>query len=142
VSQVLRAIGQEFLQTDTNGVDCGEVEAKKQRGFQLLNPTDDWFPGLAATKAHFSGSDWTLGKTPDFTVTRRILELDSQGGECQLEFKVIKGIIQPPVSASFSMGINPEVKTEFMSFLGTVEGIHFSPQLLHTVEKWGMKEKL
>lgn len=42
----------------------------KQRGFQLINPTEKWFPGLMAIREEFASWDWRFGKTPKFTVTK------------------------------------------------------------------------
>lgn len=42
----------------------------KQRGFQLINPTEKWFPGLMEIRESFTSWDWCYGKTPKFTVQK------------------------------------------------------------------------
>ena len=39
-----------------------------QRGFQLIRPDEDWFPGLAKLREDFQGHTWIFGKTPNFKV--------------------------------------------------------------------------
>lgn len=45
----------------------------KQRGFQLINPTEKWFPGLMDIRDSLTSWDWCYGKTPKFTVQKDIL---------------------------------------------------------------------
>ena len=52
----------------------------QQRGFQLINPTEKWFPGLNQLRENFSSWDWIYGKTPKFAVETKI-EFKS-GDEC------------------------------------------------------------
>jgi lipoyltransferase 1 len=131
VGKILSAIGHEFLQTDIDGVDCGKAFAQKQRGFQLLNPTDDWFPGLGDIKVHLQSWEWTSGKTPEFIVKR------SLSGTCEVELKVVKGIVLP-ATVNFQLDSNPEQQNQFLSFIATFEGKPFSPQLLHALDEWAM----
>jgi lipoyltransferase 1 len=44
----------------------------QQRGFQLINPTEKWFPGLNELRENFSSWDWRIGKTPKFNVQKNI----------------------------------------------------------------------
>jgi len=46
VDKLMTAVGWEFLRsTAISAEDGGKSFASKQRGFQLINPTNDWFPG-------------------------------------------------------------------------------------------------
>lgn len=49
----------------------------KQRGFQLINPTEKWFPGITALRDNFEAWDWRFGRTPKFSVEKSI-ELKSE----------------------------------------------------------------
>ena len=82
VQQLLTAIGYEFLRTPADKLcDGGRELVMQQRGFQLINPSEKWFPGLNELRETFSSWDWRLGKTPKFAVQTTI-ELKSGDGEC------------------------------------------------------------
>lgn len=81
VPQLLSAIGYEFLRTSATELeDGGRDQAMKQRGFQLINPTEKWFPGLTEIREMFASWDWRLGKTPKFTVQKE-LEMKAEDKE-------------------------------------------------------------
>uniref|UniRef100_A0A1B0GKE1 BPL/LPL catalytic domain-containing protein n=1 Tax=Lutzomyia longipalpis TaxID=7200 RepID=A0A1B0GKE1_LUTLO len=78
VPQLLSAIGYEFLRTNaTELIDGGRELVMKQRGFQLINPTEKWFPGITALKDNFEAWDWRYGRTPKFHV-EKMIELKSK----------------------------------------------------------------
>ncbi|CAG9581631.1 unnamed protein product [Danaus chrysippus] len=65
------AVGYEFLRTPALHLeDGGENQISKQRGFQFINPTEDWFPGLSELKNELQTWEWSFGRTPEFTVSR------------------------------------------------------------------------
>jgi len=71
VDSLQTAVGYEFLRTAALSLqDGGTAQISKQRGFQYINPTDDWFPGLAEIKNELQSWDWNFGRTPVFTVSR------------------------------------------------------------------------
>lgn len=46
VESLQTALGYEYLRTPAARlIDGGDNQISKQRGFQYVNPTDDWFPG-------------------------------------------------------------------------------------------------
>ena len=50
VDSLQTAIGYEYLRTAALSLeDGGTNQISKQRGFQFVNPTDDWFPGKLLT---------------------------------------------------------------------------------------------
>lgn len=101
IQQLLSAIGYEFLRTPaTQLTDGGRDLLMKQLGFQLINPTEKWFPGLNELRENFASWDWRFGKTPKFSVQKSI-QLKSEGqtdGQQQHEMKVKvdveKGLMQ------------------------------------------------
>lgn len=102
IQQLLSAIGYEFLRTPaTQLTDGGRDLLMKQLGFQLINPTEKWFPGIGALRENFSSWDWRVGKTPKFSVQKSI-QLKSEGAEPQqqqqqemkVKVDVEKGLIQ------------------------------------------------
>jgi hypothetical protein len=81
VQQLLTAIGYEFLRTPADKlIDGGRELVMQQRGFQLINPTEKWFPGLSELRENFASWDWRFGKTPKFNVQKTI-QLKA-GDEC------------------------------------------------------------
>lgn len=73
VQQLLTAIGYEFLRTPAEKLaDGGREHVMQQRGFQLINPTEKWFPGLNRLREDFASWDWRFGKTPKFNVQKNI----------------------------------------------------------------------
>ncbi|XP_068626191.1 lipoyl amidotransferase LIPT1, mitochondrial isoform X2 [Battus philenor] len=65
------ALGYEYLRTPALHIgDGGEGLIMKQRGFQYVNPTNNWFPGLADIKKELQSWEWCFGRTPVFTVSR------------------------------------------------------------------------
>lgn len=95
VPQLLSAIGYEFLRTSAVELsDGGRDQAMKQRGFQLINPTEKWFPGITEIREMFASWDWCIGKTPNFTVQKEVqLKDDDKEHKVLLKLEVEKGII-------------------------------------------------
>jgi lipoyltransferase 1 len=86
----------EFLRTPaTELADGGREQVMKQRGFQLLNPTEKWFPGLEEIRENFASWDWRFGRTPKFSVqkTVQLKSGDSKPLEMKLDVTVEKGLI-------------------------------------------------
>ena len=51
LEKLLGAVGWEYLRTcPLTHQDMGKDHIGKQRGFQLVNPTDQWFPGMLINK--------------------------------------------------------------------------------------------
>lgn len=94
IPQLISAIGYEYLRTHAVELnDEGQDLLQKQRGFQLINPTEKWFPGLMALRETFASWDWRFGKTPKFTVQKDI-QLSAGNDSCfQMKMDVEKGLI-------------------------------------------------
>lgn len=95
IPQLISAIGYEFLRTQALELnDEGQDLIQKQRGFQLINPTEKWFPGLMELRETFASWDWRFGKTPKFTVQKdiQLKSTDKQSG-LKLKMDVEKGLI-------------------------------------------------
>lgn len=95
VAQLQTAIGYEFLRTAASTLDDGGRELMmQQRGFQLINPTDQWYPGLSDIRQQFASWEWRLGKTPKFTVLKSIqLKCSDKTHNVKLKITVDAGII-------------------------------------------------
>lgn len=71
VDSLIESIGWEYLRTNSTLIkDEGKELIGEQRGFQMINPTDQWFPGLSEIRNQFKSWDWCYGKTPEFTISR------------------------------------------------------------------------
>lgn len=92
VQQLLTAIGYEFLRTPAEKLcDGGRELVMQQRGFQLINPTEKWFPGLNDLRENFASWDWRIGKTPKFTVQKNIqLKSGDDSHDLKLNIEVEK----------------------------------------------------
>lgn len=97
VSQLLSAVGYEFLRTSaTELVDGGHSQTMKQQGFQLINPTEKWFPGITEIRDMYSSWDWRLGKTPRFEVEK---EIEIKAGD--QDFKMVLKVEVDKVSLRY-----------------------------------------
>lgn len=90
VPQLLSAVGYEYLRTAATALeDGGSVQTMKQRGFQLVNPTEKWFPGIEELRDNYSSWNWVIGKTPKFTVEKELeLKGDNNGMKLKLSVEV------------------------------------------------------
>jgi len=95
IPQLISAIGYEYLRTHATELnDEGYDLLQKQRGFQLINPTEKWFPGLMELRETFASWDWRFGKTPKFTIQKDIQLKSTDKDSCfQLKMEVEKGLI-------------------------------------------------
>ena len=78
VSLLQEAVGWQFLRTNVFGEDEGFEAASNQRGFQMIRPDNDWFPGLDHLRQEFYNHQWIFGKTPKFKVSSFKLFISSK----------------------------------------------------------------
>lgn len=89
IPQLQTAIGYEFLRTAATTLDDGGRElVMTQRGFQLINPTEKWYPGLSTLRDQFVSWDWRFGKTPKFSVLK-MLQLKCDGKDQDVQLKIV-----------------------------------------------------
>ena len=62
------SVGYQFLQTNVDGEDGGMEAINDTRGFQMVRPDDNWFPGLEKIREEFESFNWIFGRTPNFKV--------------------------------------------------------------------------
>lgn len=99
VKQLLTAIGYEFLRTPATKLsDGGRDHVMQQRGFQLINPTEKWFPGLNELRENFASWDWRFGKTPKFSVQKNV---QLKSGDQYLDFKLQVDVEKVSYSLNF-----------------------------------------
>ena len=90
-------MGWEYLRTKSLTLeDGGHKLVEQQKGFQMINPTEDWYPGIEKLSEEFRSWAWIYGKSPKFTVTR-MLETPLPNGSrhlLKLFIEVEHGIVQ------------------------------------------------
>ncbi|XP_067629150.1 lipoyl amidotransferase LIPT1, mitochondrial isoform X2 [Eurosta solidaginis] len=95
VSQLISAVGYEYLRTLAIHLeDGGHQQIMKQRGFQLINPTEKWFPGINDLRTEFNSWNWIYGKTPKFSVEKELLLKDGDK-----QYKIILIVVVEKVGA-------------------------------------------
>jgi len=135
VDNVLTAIGHEFLRTDGNGNDGGEELAQRQGGFHFVNPTEYWYPGLESLCSEFKSWDWTVGKTPEFTVKKSfVIPPVDFNPPVEVEFRVLKGLVESAQVTQVPMRMNELRDQELSAYLATCQGQAFSMDLFRNVE--------
>ncbi|XP_011309909.1 lipoyltransferase 1, mitochondrial [Fopius arisanus] len=100
---LISAVGWEYLRTKAMSLeDGGDSLVQRQKGFQMINPTEQWFPGLDKLKEEFQSWQWNYGRSPKFTVTRYLkIPADStdstrtgQFHQLKLTMEVKNGIVE------------------------------------------------
>ncbi|XP_012274630.1 lipoyltransferase 1, mitochondrial isoform X2 [Orussus abietinus] len=126
---LLNAIGWEYLRTKALTLeDGGHGLVQQQKGFQMINPTEDWFPGINQLANVFRSWNWTYGKTPKFTVTY-ILDLPMQNGEvhhANLNLEVQNGIIEE-IRITLPEGVVPANFNKDASVITNLKGTKYTP---------------
>jgi len=136
------------------------MEALQQtRGFQMVRPDDEWFPGLAAIRDEFESYSWIYGRTPKFKVKQTfpvpndlfingLHDCDyMESSKCisknkdnqlvpqiQIELEVNSGIVEiVKIQQQPYIGfLRPEVDSSLAS---AIQGEKFGPHLSDTVRK-------
>jgi lipoyltransferase 1 len=99
VSLLQEAVGWQFLRTNVLGEDEGFEAASNQRGFQMIRPDNDWFPGLDQLRQDFYSHQWIFGKTPKFKVSKtfevpnEVIQSNSKS-HLIFDIEVMNGIVQ------------------------------------------------
>lgn len=98
VSLLQEAVGWQFLRTNIEGQDEGFDAACQQRGFQMIRPDNDWFPGLDEIRQDFLSHQWIFGKTPKFKVSKAFEVPTNICGQLNqkivFDLEVLHGIVQ------------------------------------------------
>ncbi|KAF0297303.1 Lipoyltransferase 1, mitochondrial [Amphibalanus amphitrite] len=95
MDKIVAAIGQMYLK---------QAGKQASRGFQMVNPSDEWFPGLAALEAGLADPGWVYGKTPRFSHTFRLAACSNVEVEVQVEKGLITSV--QPLPPDNSAGVS------------------------------------
>lgn len=73
VDQLLTSIGRSYLHSANDSASLTPEQLyQRSNGYALINPSEDWFPGLQALQEELSSKSWLHEKTPRFTITRPV----------------------------------------------------------------------
>lgn len=140
VTKLIKAIGWEYMRTPALSLIDGGIErANQQKGFQLVNPTNLWFPGLDEIRDQFVGWDWCYGKTPKFSISKSFAVPDSLAhsygatGDVKVTMAVEQGRISD-VTLLVPPGLSPECITGEVNVVTSLIGQKFSEEALDSLE--------
>ncbi|XP_059051169.1 lipoyltransferase 1, mitochondrial isoform X2 [Achroia grisella] len=144
VDSLQTALGYEYLRTPAISLeDGGQNQISKQRGFQFINPTDQWFPGLGELKNDLKSWDWCFGRTPDFTVSRTFpvpvellapSKIYSATQELIINMTVVKGLIND-VTLSIPPGLVESGFHGEASVITHLKGKRFTSEALSALQE-------
>ncbi|XP_011505938.1 PREDICTED: lipoyltransferase 1, mitochondrial-like [Ceratosolen solmsi marchali] len=130
IDQLLAAVGWEYLRSKPlTAHDGGHKLIEQQRGFQMVNPTEDWFPGITKLIEQFQYWDWIYGKSPKFTVTRMLEAPNTKDANrlLKLVIDVEKGIVQD-VKMTLPSDLN-----QYASVITNLSGKPYSHKLTNSI---------
>jgi len=141
VDKVLASIGYEFLRTDGSGKDGGEKQLQHQRGFQMLNPTNEWFPGLEKIRSDFRSWEWNYGKSPDFSVHQSYPigpgVMRDASGNIDIHLLIVKGRIEK-AQLQLPLGqehlVDSNTLADLYAFINALKDRPFRMDILATFE--------
>lgn len=133
MDKLIKSLGYEYLRTKPVSMeDGGDAQISKQRGFQTINPTDDWFPGLAKTQQEYESWNWRFGHTPKFTISQSFDIPDEHGasGELVISLEIVKGLIESVCFKIPPTLVNDEHFLQDAELLCSVQGRKFTETAL------------
>lgn len=138
---ILSAIGWEFLRTSPYSMkDGGKVQAEKQSGFQMVNPTEKWFPGITEIREKLLSWEWCYGKTPKFSIRQSypvpIQYLNSSVNkyeELHIKLEITDGNVEN-VSLQLPPSLSPSLLLTQINALSSLKGQKFSNETLKMVK--------
>lgn len=132
IPNLMAAVGWQYLRTTPlTHKDAGWAHVQQQNGFQMVNPTDEWFPGLEKIKNELSSWEWRFGSTPEFVASK---EYDIGYGDIRVEITVQKGIVGD-VSMNLPENVSWGDLSGKISMVSSARGQRFSPTVFTLVEQ-------
>jgi len=153
VNRLQESVGYQFLRTNVDGVDGGMEALQQTRGFQMIRPDEDWFPGILKIREEFESYNWIFGRTPKFKVAQAFCvpenlfinglheckymenvnalstkESEDSTAKIQIELEVNNGIVElVKIRQQPYVGfLRPEID---QSLACAIQGEHFGPHL-------------
>ncbi|XP_051153315.1 lipoyltransferase 1, mitochondrial [Leptopilina boulardi] len=135
IDKLLNAIGWEFLRTKSLVVEDGGYNLiQKQKGFQMINPSEGWFPGIDQLTEEFRSWQWIYGKTPKFTVTRYIEMAtgNNSSNRLKLILDIHDGIVND-IQLILPTNLVPSGCNENASVITNLRGSRYSPDIIDNI---------
>ncbi|XP_042232536.1 lipoyltransferase 1, mitochondrial-like [Homarus americanus] len=132
VEQLITSIGRKYLESSVVGNEASSQQMiQLSNGYTLINPTDDWFPGLGKLEAELSSYSWLHNKTPRFTITRPITlpECVANNTTVDVSVQVYHGIIEDVKMTN--QDVCPDVADLIHEVGGAVKGSQFSVEIFN-----------
>ncbi|CAL7947504.1 unnamed protein product [Xylocopa violacea] len=135
MDKLITAVGWEYLRTKALVLeDGGQDLIQRQKGFQYINPTEDWFPGLNKLISEFSSWEWNYGKTPKFTVTR-VLDVPTQDNKVHrfnLTLEIQNGIIEE-IKMRLPVGLVTNDFSQDASVITNLRGTRYDHEVIENI---------
>ncbi|XP_017791707.1 PREDICTED: lipoyltransferase 1, mitochondrial isoform X2 [Habropoda laboriosa] len=135
MDKLINALGWEFLRTKAFVLeDGGQDLIQRQKGFQYINPTEDWFPGLDKLVSEFRSWEWNYGKTPKFTVTR-VLDVPTEDNKIHrfnLALEIQNGIIEE-IKMRLPASLVSHDFSEDASVITNLRGTRYDHQVMENI---------
>lgn len=135
MDKLINAIGWEYLRTKPLILeDGGQDFIQQQKGFQFINPTEDWFPGLDELASEFRSWDWNYGKTPKFSVTRELdlVAQDSKVHRFELTLEIQNGIIEE-IKMRLPAGLVSNDFSQDASVISNLRGTRYDHEITENI---------
>ncbi|XP_043253923.1 lipoyltransferase 1, mitochondrial isoform X1 [Colletes gigas] len=135
MDKLINAVGWEYLRTKALVLeDGGQDLIQRQKGFQYVNPTEEWFPGLDNLINEFRSWEWNYGKTPKFTVTRvlDVLVQDSKVHRFNLTLEIQNGIIEE-IKMRLPAGLVSNDFSEDASVISNLRGTRYNHEVTENI---------
>ncbi|XP_076755810.1 lipoyltransferase 1 isoform X1 [Xylocopa sonorina] len=135
MDKLITAVGWEYLRTKALVLeDGGQDLIQRQKGFQYINPTEEWFPGLNKLISEFSSWEWNYGKTPKFTVTR-VLDVPGQDNKVHrfnLTLEIQNGIIEE-IKMRLPVGLVTNDFSQDASVITNLRGTRYDHEVMENI---------
>ncbi|XP_019865519.2 lipoyltransferase 1, mitochondrial isoform X2 [Aethina tumida] len=138
VQQLSTAVGWEFMRTTALSLKDGGMElANQQKGFQMVQPSEQWFPGITEIRNQFESWDWCYGKSPKFTISKCFNVPDSLAINGPEDLKITMSIESGRIS-EISLYIPPGLSSSGFSgeanVITSFKGHKFTEEMFNNLE--------
>ncbi|XP_015171843.1 PREDICTED: lipoyltransferase 1, mitochondrial [Polistes dominula] len=135
IDKLVNAVGWEYLRTKPLVLeDGGSDHIQEQKGFQMINPTEDWYPGIDKLREQFSSWEWTYGRTPDFTVTKTF-DVPAPNGNLyrlDLTLEIQKGIVEE-IRMSLPANLASSDYNQNTNLLNNLRGMKYDSDVMDNI---------